>query len=129
MLRNAIIVGIGGFAGSAARYLLAGTVSRYCNTDFPLGTIIVNLAGCFFIGIILGVFEKGGVVSSDMRLFLTVGFCGGFTTFSSFTSDTVNLANDSDMVNLGLYLGLSVIAGIYMTIAGRSLVNYFSNVL
>lgn len=125
MFRSAIIVGFGGFIGSMARFLLSGTIHRYFETNFPLGTVSVNLAGCFLIGIFLGLFEKGNIISPELRLFLTVGFCGGFTTFSTFTSDTVHLANDSEMLRLAVYLGVSVIAGIYMTIAGRNLVNYF----
>lgn len=124
MLKGAIFVGIGGFIGSIARYITTVLVHKIFPTTFPLGTLIVNLVGCFLIGIILGIFEKGEVLSPEMRLFLSVGFCGGLTTFSTFTNDTINLINDREVLFLTFYMGVSVFLGISLTLFGKTVVNY-----
>jgi len=124
MFKGAIIVGLGGFLGSVARYLSSQLIHKFFNTNFPLGTLIVNLVGCLLIGLLLGLFEKGSLISSDLRLFLTVGFCGGFTTFSTFSNDSVNLVNDTEVLYLMLYMGLSIFAGISFTFIGKNLANY-----
>jgi CrcB protein len=90
-----------------------------------LGVAGADLIGCFLIGIFYGLFDKGSLMSTELRLFLTVGFCGGFTTFSTFSNDTVNLAIDAELFNLMIYLGVSIIAGISMTILGKNIVQYF----
>ncbi len=127
MLKAAIIVGLGGFLGSIARFLTSQLLQRYLATYFPIGTLIVNLLGCLLIGILFGFFEKGNLMSPELRLFLTVGFCGGFTTFSAFAIDSVNLINDSEILYLMLYTGISIFAGIAFTFLGKSLVSYFWN--
>ncbi len=124
MLRGIIIVGLGGFLGSVSRYLTTHYIHKLFDTNFPLGTLIVNILGCLFIGFILGLFEKGSIVSADLRLFLTVGFCGGFTTFSTFTNDSINLANETEIFYLMLYIGFSIFIGISSTFIGRILANY-----
>ncbi len=124
MFREAIIVGIGGFIGSVSRFLSSQLIHKFFSTNFPLGTLIINLAGCLLIGILLGLFEKGSLISSDLRLFLTVGFCGGFTTFSAFSNDSLNLFNDSEMLNLTLYIGFSIFAGLLLTFLGKYIANF-----
>ncbi|MGE5480865.1 MAG: fluoride efflux transporter CrcB [Chloroflexota bacterium] len=125
MLKQVIIIGTGGFIGTVARYLTTELAHKSINTNFPLATLAINLAGCFLIGVFFGLFEKGNLMSAELRLFLTVGFCGGFTTFSAFANDSINLYSDSEFLYLSLYLGVSVFAGLLMTYFGKSIVNYF----
>lgn len=127
MLKAALIVGLGGFLGSIARFLTTQFLQRYFVTFFPVGTLVVNLLGCLLIGILFGFFEKGNLLSPQLRLFLTVGFCGGFTTFSAFAIDSVNLINDSEILYLMLYTGFSILAGIAFTFLGKNMVSYFWN--
>jgi CrcB protein len=125
MFRMAIIVGVGGFIGTVVRYFTSNLIHKLFPTNFPLGTLVVNLAGCLLIGVIIGLFEKGSILSLELRLFLTVGFCGGFTTFSAFLNDTINLASESEMLSLAFYTGISIFAGIACTFLGKGIVNYF----
>ncbi|TAL67602.1 MAG: fluoride efflux transporter CrcB [Bacteroidetes bacterium] len=124
MLKNTLLVGFGGFIGSVLRYLTTLFVHKIIITNFPLGTLIINLIGCFIIGIFYGLFDKGNLLSPNLRIFLSVGLCGGFTTFSNFSNDTINLVNDSELLYLMLYMGLSIFAGISMTFLGKSIINY-----
>ena len=124
MFKGVFIVGIGGFIGTVARYLLSQFIQKYFNTAFPLGTLIINILGCLIIGLLFGMFERGSLISSELRLFLTVGFCGGFTTFSTFSNDSVNLINDGELLYLMLYMGLSIFAGISFTFLGKILADY-----
>ena len=87
MWKTLLCVGAGSFVGGIARYGLTRWVSAGSFTHLPLGTMIVNVAGCLFIGLLYGWFERADVLSPEWRLFLTVGFCGGFTTFSTFVHE------------------------------------------
>lgn len=122
MLKNILIVGLGGFLGSISRYLLTFYAHKWTNASFPIGTLIVNLVGSFLIGIILGLFERGSLISPEFRLFLTVGFCGGLTTFSTFSSDVVNLLSDMEIFYMTIYISVSVIIGISLSLVGKNLV-------
>ena len=91
MLRVLLFIGAGSFAGGVARYVLSHTVQTGVTSGFPWGTMVVNVLGCFVIGLLNALFERGHVMNTDLRMFLTTGFCGGFTTFSTFSLDTFNL--------------------------------------
>ena len=90
MLKSILLVGLGSCAGGILRYLLSLAVHPV-RTGFPLATFLTNIAGCLIIGILLGVFSRNSSESSSLCLLLTTGFCGGFTTFSTFSNDALTL--------------------------------------
>jgi len=102
---------IGGTAGTIARYLLAGVVYRICGTAFPYGTLVVNLSGCFILGFLAALAEAKFVLSSDLRLLLMIGFCGAFTTFSTFIFETDSLLKNGQAVRAFMNIFVSIIFG------------------
>lgn len=89
---------------------------------FPMGTFLVNIIGCFIIGLLFGLLEKTNVMTASENVLLITGFCGGFTTFSSFADDMWVLGSKGDWVTFGVYLALSVIIGVALVWAGRALI-------
>jgi fluoride exporter len=118
MDRSILLVGIGGFVGSIARYLVSILLAGYASTVFPFATLIVNLAGCFLIGLLFALSERGNILSPEWRIFLTTGFCGGFTTFSTFSYESLRLMNDGEYLYMALYVLISVIIGLAATYIG-----------
>jgi CrcB protein len=118
---NLIVVAIGGAFGSVSRYLLgtwAQTVSK--SIDFPYGTLTVNLIGCFVIGFLSQLAEARGAFTSEARLLVFFGILGGFTTFSSFGNDTINLFRAGRMFNALANVGANVIFGLALVWLGRA---------
>jgi CrcB protein len=89
-----LIVGAGGFVGAALRYAVGGLVSRALRPDFPWGTVVVNVSGCFLIGLLAALTEERAPVTPATRLFLMVGILGGYTTFSTFGYETMSLVRE-----------------------------------
>jgi CrcB protein len=118
MNRNVLLVAIGSMLGGVARYLAALGVARIVLTPFPYGTFAVNVVGCFAIGLVYGFAERFEWVSADLRLFLATGFCGGFTTFSSFAYENIELLQDKDYLTFAVYSGMSFILGLAAAYAG-----------
>ena len=113
--RNIMLVGFGGFAGSILRYLMSGLVGHIFKINpFPLGTAVVNITGCFVIGLLGGLAEHLQAFSPYSRLFLFLGLLGGFTTFSTFSYETVALLRDRELFiafgNVGVHLLLGLAA-------------------
>lgn len=121
MVRTLILIGIGGGIGSILRYVTTLFANRLFATIFPIGTFAVNFVGCLLIGVFMGLFEKQQLISSDWRALLVVGLCGGYTTFSSFTSESVSLFQADNTMTSFLYIGGSVILGLFATWLGLSL--------
>lgn len=122
MGRILLIIGTGGFIGSAARYLSQQVISKYFPAVFPLGTLTINVTGCFLIGIIYALSDIGNILTPEWRAFLATGFCGGFTTFSTFSYESLNLMKDGEFLYLALYIGLSVILGFAATYFGTCII-------
>jgi fluoride exporter len=120
-MRTILIIGTGGFIGSVARYATAQYINVSWSSSFPAGTFVVNLIGCLLIGVFFGLFERGGIMNTEWRLFLTVGFCGGFTTFSTFSNDNLLLLRAGEYFYLTLYAALSMVLGLFATWLGYSL--------
>lgn len=119
MLKILFIIGTGSFLGGVSRFLLSKTIQNTVLSSFPHGTFWVNLIGCFLIGVFFGLSERGNLVTADMRMFLIVGFCGGFTTFSTFSIENLTLLKDGNFFYFASYAGLSVFLGLLATYAGH----------
>jgi fluoride exporter len=122
MVKNILLVGLGGGIGSIARYLLQKWVYHIYPHPFPWGTFLVNILGCFLIGVIFEVSEKSNLLNHEWRLLLMAGFCGGFTTFSTFAFENVTFLRSGDITYFLLYIGMSVFIGIAAVLGGISLV-------
>jgi CrcB protein len=118
MIKTLLLIGTGGFLGSISRYLASRFLQNTIPSSFPYGTFFVNITGCLLIGIIYGLSEKSSLLTPEWRLFLAVGFCGGFTTFSTFANENLALLRDGEFFYFFLYTGLSVFLGIAATFMG-----------
>ena len=120
-MTNLLLVGLGGFIGSILRYMASGAVQQSMKRlDFPYGTLAVNVIGCFVIGLLAQYGESRGVFSDQSRAFIFVGILGGFTTFSSFGNDTLNLVRENFVMNAFLNVGANVILGLFAVWLGRT---------
>lgn len=121
-MTNIFLVGLGGAIGSIARYLTGSWVQTFSKTNsFPLGTLTVNLIGCLIIGILSQISDSRDVINNQYRVFLFFGFLGGFTTFSSFGNDTVNLARSGEFLYASANIIGNVILGLMAVGIGRTL--------
>jgi len=110
-MKQLLLVGFGGFIGSILRYLVSKLNLYWHFLSLPIGTLSVNILGSFIIGLLVGVSTKSEIISPDLRLFLMVGFCGGFTTFSSFSNENMMLIQNGQIFTAILYTGLSIFLG------------------
>ena len=105
---NVVYVFFGGGIGSAARYVMQGIVYRWLGTGFPYGTLLVNVLGSFLIGLLMTTFEERFLLNPSLRIFLTIGILGGFTTLSSFSYETVMMLRDAEYWNASLNVVMNV---------------------
>jgi fluoride exporter len=118
MIKQLLIIGVGGGAGSMLRYAVQKLFNPQLSTAFPTGTFLVNIAGCFLIGILWSLFSRNMSWSEDNRLLLMTGLCGGFTTFSAFTMEGIGLLKENKTTLFLIYVIASVAGGLLATLIG-----------
>ncbi len=122
-MKQLLLVGFGGFIGSIARYWMSKLNLTWDFHSIPMGTLAVNIIGSFLIGFMLGIFMNSNLLHTNLKLFLVVGFCGGFTTFSSFTNENFLLLQNGQYLTALIYIGGSIILGILAVFAGFLIAN------
>lgn len=119
MVKSLIIAGFGGFIGTVFRFLISRYIQVTFISVFPWGTFLVNILGSLLIGIFFGLSEKENLLTPEWRIFLTVGICGGFTTFSSFTDDAFILLQNKEWFRFTIYPTFSFFLGLIAVFIGR----------
>ncbi len=117
-----VLIGLGGFFGAMARYALSGLAHRWSSGTFPVGTLLVNVLGCFAIGVVMGLVDDKNVLGPTARFLLVIGFLGSFTTFSAFGYETVEMLNDGQYAAAALNAVGNYALGIGAVLLGRMLV-------
>ena len=113
-----LYVALGSAIGGVSRYLIGGLVQRMLDTGFPAGTLLVNISGSFLLGAIVRYALDTPSLTPEIRAFLTIGFCGGYTTFSTFSYETMALLEDGEWARAGVYITASVILSLMGTFLG-----------
>lgn len=113
-----LYVALGSAIGGVSRYLIGGLVQRMLDTGFPAGTLLVNISGSFLLGAIIRYALETPSLTPEVRAFLTIGFCGGYTTFSTFSYEAVALLKDGEWGRAGVYITASVILSLMGTFLG-----------
>ncbi|MFB5944934.1 fluoride efflux transporter CrcB [Albibacterium profundi] len=121
MLKQILLVGLGGGIGSILRFLTSVVTQKYNSSLFPLATFAVNILGCFLIGLLIGSLSSSIQNNQNLRLLLITGFCGGYTTFSTFASENFSLLQNQYYGTAALYIGTSIIGGLIAVWLGLTL--------
>jgi CrcB protein len=121
-MKSFLLVFVGGGLGSGLRYLITIAMNQYSKI-FPFGTFTVNILGCLLIGLILGYAQKENTLTSNQTLLLATGFCGGFTTFSAFANENLELIKNGEIFNFSAYTIGSIFIGIFAVFIGYKLIN------
>lgn len=121
-LKNILLVLAGSAAGGSARYITSMLIQSKNNTPFPMGTFAINILGCFIIGMVYAVAARNASTGSDIKLLLATGFCGGFTTFSAFAFENLELLKSGQQLTALIYIILSVVLGILAVVLGAYLI-------
>lgn len=116
-MKQLVLVFLGGGAGSMLRYLISKNLNSAI-PNFYLGTFLVNVLGCLLIGLIVGLSAKNNLLTQNQAILLTTGFCGGFTTFSSFALEQYSFLKTGDILNFTLYTAASISLGIMAIVLG-----------
>jgi fluoride exporter len=111
-------IAIGSALGGVARYLLGGLIQRLSGGTFPTGTLLINVTGSFLLGFLYRYASESAAITPEVRAMLTIGFCGGYTTFSTFTYETARLLEDGETVRALAYIGLSVCLSLGAVVLG-----------
>lgn len=121
MLKTIIYIAIGGAIGSVLRFFTTVLVSKFWSDHFPLATFIANFIGCFLIGLFMGFLAKNQLEDSNLKWFLITGFCGGYTTFSTFGMENYNLLQNNNSLIAFAYIASSIILGLFAVWVGLTL--------
>ena len=121
-MKSFLLVFLGGGMGSSLRYLVTIAMNQYSKV-LPFGTFTVNILGCLLIGLILGYAQKENTLTSNQTLLLATGFCGGFTTFSAFANENLELIKNGEIFNFSVYTICSIFAGVLAVFIGFYLIN------
>ena len=119
-LKNFIWVGLGGSIGAVLRFLIS---SNWKNNPFPFSTLLINITGSLIIGLVFSLSQRSAYFSEQMKLFLATGICGGFTTFSAFSLENMQLLRSGNYLTAGVYITISVVACIAATFLGFKMIN------
>lgn len=122
MIKNIILVGLGGALGSVVRYLISVLVYSGKTQLFPWSTLLTNFMGCLLLGLLLGYFQKNDNQYQELKLLLAIGVCGGMTTFSTFSAETLNLLQSGNLLAVGLYAICSFVGGVLLLYLGVVLI-------
>ncbi|AIG30548.1 fluoride efflux transporter CrcB [Flavobacterium psychrophilum] len=117
-MKTIFYIALGGGLGSVLRYLTTLVINKYVQTTFPYATFVTNIAGCLLIGLFFGYLEKQNAVSPYLKFFLITGLCGGYTTFSAFSNENIQLLQSNQILIAFLYISLSVFLGLMATWTG-----------
>ena len=117
-MKTIFYIALGGGLGSVLRYLTTVVMGKYVQATFPYATFVTNIVGCLLIGLFFGYLEKQNAVSQDLKFFLITGLCGGFTTFSTFSYENIQLLQNNQIFIAFLYISLSIFLGLMATWAG-----------
>ena|SRR6478736_4190929 len=120
-MKSVLLVFLGGGLGSVLRYLLSKGINSATSPTFPSGTLVVNILACLVLGFVIGLAEERQIISPSARLFWTVGVCGGFSTFSTFSNETLLLLQNSMTLSAALYVSLSLLLCLGATFGGMFL--------
>lgn len=112
MLKNILLVGLGGAVGSIMRFYSGVIIKQFSKTTLPITTLMVNVIGSLIIGILIGYFAKIEHENANLKLLLITGFCGGFTTFSAFAAENISLIQSNETSTAMAYIAISVIASL-----------------
>lgn len=125
-MEKLLVVGVGGFLGAIARYGLSSFTHRNVDTQFPTGTLVVNLVGCLIIGSLMALVERHQIFSPNMRLFLTIGLLGSFTTFSTLGYETFELIRGREFLTALMNAGANMILGLIAVALGWMAIRFAS---
>ncbi|MFM9988295.1 fluoride efflux transporter CrcB [Flavobacterium sp.] len=117
-MKTIFYIALGGGLGSVLRYLTTVVMNKYLQATFPYATFVTNIVGCLLIGLFFGYLEKQNAVSQDLKFFLITGLCGGYTTFSTFSNENIQLIQNNQILIAFLYISLSVFFGLMATWTG-----------
>lgn len=124
-MKTLLLIGSGGFIGSVLRYLISKYIVVHYSNDFPWSTLLINVAGSLLLGFLWGIEEKGHLLSQDVFLMLTIGLCGGFTTFSTFSGESFQLLKTNQYLYFSIYAVFSVMFSILALAGGRYLIKLY----